>query len=202
MHQQTVISTSSTSSSSTRRVLLIGIGRRLSHTSMDWSALELHIVVIGAIHLAVTYQHYPWVSIVWYPLHVSAKSPSAPVIECGPGSASSYLVGTADTLPPDWMLRYSLVDHAGSARQAPHQPSLTMIVQPAGDVRAQTVTQQGVYATPPVNEFRNNSNQHEVGNERDSIVLYVVACSASLEADNSNGSTFEWATTSGEIDIS
>lgn len=133
--------------------------------------------------------------------HISTL-PLAPVIECGPGSASSYLVGTADTLPPDWMLRYSLVDHAGSARQAPHQPSLTMIVQPAGDVRAQTVTQQGVYATPPVNEFRNNSNQHEVGNERDSIVLYVVACSASLEADNSNGSTFEWATTSGEIDIS
>ena len=125
---------------------------------------------------------------------------SAPVIECGPEPASSRLVRAAEASSTDLTLKYSLVGHAGCS-QAPHQPSLTMIVEPVGDVRAQTVTQQGVYATPPVNESRDNSNQQSVGDGRDSIVLYVVASSTSLKADDSFESDFEWAITSGEIDM-
>lgn len=76
-----------------------------------------------------------------------------------------------------------------------------MVVQPISDTESQTAMQQGVYATPPVNEFGDSSIEQEVGDWWNSIVLYVVASSAGLRPDDSFESAFEWSTTFDEMNM-
>ena len=61
--------------------------------------------------------------------------------------------------------------------------------------------QQGVYATPPVNESADSSIQQEAGDWRNSIFLYVVASSAGPRPDDSWESAFEWSTTFDEMNM-